>query len=135
MMMLIGLGLTLLLSSLSDIDAYYVSAAETQAAVYARVLSNVPPEIRVEIEESAVEDNLNAHVVRSADGTCVAMLRRRSLRRPDILAHEVCHCVNDYRVMGPYGFRAGLPHPEVVRREAAAVACGEELRRQLGEIR
>jgi len=109
-----------------DLDALLVSSATSLAGFYARQLStSTSPSIRVEIEESA-DPRVDGRTVRGENG-CVLKMRRSTLRRPDIVAHETCHCVNDYPLLTPHGYDPSVTFDEVVRMERAAKRCAEEL--------
>lgn len=104
-----------------------ISTAQMLAADYAARLSPSPPTIRIEIEESA-NPLLDARVVRDG-AVCVLRMRRSVLSRSDILAHEACHCVADYELLTPRGYRPEVTKEDARRMEAAAERCEEELTR------
>ena len=100
-----------------------LSTATSLAALFSSRLSPTPPPIRNEIEESA-NPLRDARVVREIEGSgCVVKMRRSALSRPDIIAHEVCHCVADYDLLTPFGYRAGVGRVRVVELEADAKSC------------
>ena len=112
-----------------SLDAYRTSSAASLAGHYAYKLS-APPSllIRVEIEEPD-DPRMSARAVRGEDGHgCVLKIRQFLLRRPDIIAHETCHCVNDYPLLTPHGYNRSVTFDEVARMERAAKSCAEELK-------
>lgn len=100
-----------------------ISTATSLAGLYARNLSPSPPPIRVEVEEFA-NPLRDARVVREIEGEgCVLKLRRGVLSRPDIVAHEVCHCIADYELLTPWGYRAEVGKERARKLEADAKSC------------
>lgn len=58
---------------------------------------------------------------------CSIIIRWEALYRIDWLAHEACHCANDYKAMTEYGWDPSLPKEERNRRENAAISCSQKL--------
>lgn len=67
-------------------------------------------------------------------GGCSIHLRREALYRVDWLAHEACHCANDYKVMNGHGWDSSLSKEERNRRENAATSCSQELLEKVERI-
>lgn len=55
-------------------------------------------------------------------GRCVLTFTPESIRRPEVVAHERCHCELDADVIGPYGYE-GITERERRQREARASRC------------
>jgi hypothetical protein len=105
-----------------------ISTATSLAGLYSHSLSPSPPPIRVEVEEFA-NPLRDARTVREMEGAgCVLKMRRTVLSRPDIVAHEVCHCIADYELLTPWGYRADVGREKVVELEAAAKSCERKMR-------
>jgi hypothetical protein len=109
-------------------ERYYVSYAESLARRFARALSApVTLSIRVRIVEP-VDPRMLATTVRGESGNgCVLKMREMVLRRPDVVAHETCHCVNDYPLLTSYGYNRSVVLEDVERMESAAERCEEGL--------
>ena len=100
-----------------------ISTATSLAGLYSRSLSPSPPPIRIEIVEF---DNplRDAVTVREMEGEgCVLKMRRSALARHYIIAHEVCHCVEDYELLTPWGYRREVGKVRVRELETAAKRC------------
>ena len=62
-------------------------------------------------------------------GRCTLTFTSESIKRRAVVAHEVCHCLNDAAVLTAYGYSHALNPSEVARREREAQACAKRLSR------
>jgi len=69
----------------------------------------------------------DAHTTIGPGGSCLIHMTKTSVLRDDIIAHEVCHCAQDYAVLGEYGYTSAVTESEVNRREARARFCAGSL--------
>lgn len=58
-----------------------------------------------------------------AKNTCILTFTKESRKDKEIVAHEVCHCAKDYKVIGPYGYE-NISKLEQNQREIAVKNCG-----------
>ena len=109
-----------------------------RAALLASTLSRFgpnPPEIRVRVEDQSLmpytppgEPKIIAHATKSKDGrSCNIHMTRSAIEERDGLAHEVCHCVLDFDLMGEHGYLQGTTKAQKILSEERAETCGQNL--------
>lgn len=112
--------ITLLLAAVIELSD--VRAALTHIDRFCAVLK-CPKPIIVSIWPDAKMPGMGGSTQRIKDGPgCAIHLRREALFRVDILAHEACHCANDYESLGKK-----VSDAKRAREEEAAVKCSQEL--------
>jgi hypothetical protein len=123
----IALALTLMLTPLTpldpvlDPDAVFLRVAATRASIYSRRLLAPHLKYRVEIEES--DEWIGSVVKNFASDGCVVRVRRAAVRRMDIIAHEVCHCVHDFPYLGTNSYDRRVTSAMIERMEREARTC------------
>lgn len=109
-----------------------VSMADVQKAMrtideFCRILK-CPKPVVVSI---VPDEKLHAHGGRTRKivngGGCSIEIKQESLYHIDWLAHEVCHCVNDYGMLDEKGWLVSVTRVERIKRENEAMKCSQEL--------
>lgn len=114
------------------IGALLVSTIEIRAALahidaYCRALK-CPKPVVVSIWPDGQMVGTGATTKRIEGGAgCAIHLRGEALLHVDWLAHEACHCANDYDRLDPRGWRPGMTPAERKLREDLAVKCSQGL--------
>ncbi len=106
-----------------------VLRAARKLAQYGKMMRvRAPIGIVVDLSPATYPGSVLAHTTRNAfaDG-CTVHSTEEALELDWVLAHETCHCANDYWQFTAYGYKEGTPHEEVALREANAKLCGARL--------
>jgi len=116
---------------LAAMALYDRQIAQVEAAGFCREL-RCRQAVTVSVEpDDRMAETIVAHTTRGEDGTgCVVHVKKRWVVLDAVIAHEVCHCAQDYGVLGVYGYLPTVSKEERRWREKEARACGERLTRR-----
>lgn len=104
-----------------------VREATKQIAAYCAVLKCARPVVVAVLppEEIRGHGAITRRIGNSSG--CAISLSVEGVRRPDWLAHEVCHCAHDYDAMDEKGWLLSVSGVERTKREDEAMRCAQKL--------
>lgn len=102
--------------------------AQIRAAAFCRELGCGRAVVVVVEPDVKFGTSVMAKTTRDEDETgCVLHFRQEYVGREDVIAHEVCHCKNDWEAFGRWGYEPRVSWAEAEARDVLADACAEKL--------